>query len=110
MPLFMYRWAFKDATIKGLAENPQDREPPARAVIEAFGGKLHSYYFMLGDYDGFGVAEFPDTLSATACSMRITSSGAFAKFETHALISPTEAKAAMQKVKDVAAGYRVPGS
>lgn len=109
MPHYMYRWAFKDTTTRSLTETPVDREPHARQVIEAFGGKMLSYYFMLGEYDGFGVAEFPDTASAAACSMRITSSGSFAKFETHALLTTAEAKAAMQKVKDTKVDYRAPG-
>ena len=39
------------ATVKAMTDRPQDREPPARELIESFGGKMHHYYFMLGEYD-----------------------------------------------------------
>ena len=48
MPLYELRWMFKDAAVKAMTDRPQDREPPARELIESFGGKMHHYYFMLG--------------------------------------------------------------
>ena len=81
---------------------------PARQVIEGFGGRLLCYFFMLGRRDGVAIAEFPDNESAVACSMRVASSGAFAAFETHALLTSVEAQQAMQKVKSTAAAYWPP--
>ncbi|WP_372617175.1 GYD domain-containing protein [Falsiroseomonas sp.] len=111
MPHFMLRWSFKDSTIKALTDKPQDREAAARQVVEAFGGKLVCYYFVLGEYDGLGICEFPDSISAAALSMRLGSTGVFSRVETHALLTTTEAQRAMQQVKDAGAGsYRPPGS
>ena len=45
----------------------------------------------LGDYDGLGICEFPDTVSVAACSMKAASTGAFARFETTALLTAGEA-------------------
>jgi uncharacterized protein with GYD domain len=101
---------FTDATIKAMAEKPRDRDPPARELIERFGGKLLHNYFMLGEYDGLAIVEFPDNASAAACSMRASASGAFARFETRALVSAQEAQRAMQMVKDRAVAYRAPGA
>jgi uncharacterized protein with GYD domain len=67
---------FKQAIVKAMTERPQDREPPARKLIESFGGRMHHYYFMLGEYDGLAIVEFPDNASATATSMRASTSGA----------------------------------
>jgi uncharacterized protein with GYD domain len=107
MPLYELRWMFKDATIKAMTDRPQDREPPARELIEGFGGRLHHYYFMLGEYDGLAIVEFPDNASAAATSMRASASGAFARFETYPLMTAQEAQRAMQMVKDSKVGYRV---
>jgi uncharacterized protein with GYD domain len=105
----MFRFAFKDNAIKALTETPQDRQAAAQQLIESFGGKMVSYYFALGEYDGFVVSEFPDTISAAAASLRVASSGNFTRFETHALLTPAEAMRAMQKVKDAGTGnYRPP--
>lgn len=108
MPHYLFQWSFTAAQAKAMGDNPQDREPPARQVIEAFGGRMHCYFFMLGKRDGMCVAEFPDTESATACSMRVAASNAFSAFETHVLMTSAEAQRAMQKVKTAAYGYRPP--
>jgi uncharacterized protein with GYD domain len=109
MPLYELRWMFKDAAIKGMTERPQDREPPARDLIEGFGGRLHHYYFMLGEYDGLAIVEFPSNEAAAATSMRASASGAFTRFETHPLMTTQEAMRAMEMVRDNKAAYRAPG-
>ena len=110
MPLYEMRWMFKDAALKSMTDKPQDREAPARELIEGFGGKLHHYYQMLGEYDGLAIVEFPDNASAAATSMRASASGAFARFETHPLMTTQEAQRAMQMVKDRAVAYRAPNA
>ncbi len=74
-----------------MTERPQDREAPAREPIESFGGKMHHYNFILGEYDGLAIIEFPDNAAAAATSMRASVSGAFARFETHPLLTTTVA-------------------
>ena len=110
MPLYEMRWMFKDAALKSMTDKPQDREAPARELIEGFGGRLHHYYFTLGEYDGLAIVEFPDNAAAAATSMRGSASGAFARFETHPLLTAQEAQRAMQMVKDTTAGYRAPNA
>src|SRR5260370_12491026 len=110
MPTLEMRWMFKDTSIKAMTDNPQDRESAARQLVEGFGGKLLCYYFMLGEYDGVAIVEFPDNESAAATSMRVTSTGAFLRFETHALMSAAEAQRAMAKAKSAAVAYKPPGA
>ncbi len=110
MPLYELRWMFKDAAVKAMTERPQDREPHVRELIGGFGGRMHHYYFMLGEYDGLAIVEFPDNASAAATSMRASASGAFARFETHPLMTTQEAQRAMQMVKDRGVAYRAPNA
>lgn len=110
MSHFMLRWQFKDATAKALVETPQDRTGPAKALIEAFGGRMHAYYFALGECDGIAICEFPDNGAALACSMRAASTGAFARFETTPLLTAQEAEAAMQRAKTTTVAYRAPNA
>jgi uncharacterized protein with GYD domain len=79
-------------------------------LIEGFGGRMHHYYFMLGEYEGLAIVEFPDNAAAAATSMRASASGAFARFETHPLLTTQEAQRAMQLVKDRAVAYRAPNA
>jgi len=110
MSHYLIRWQLKDTTAKVLVDKPQDRTAPARSLIEGFGGKMHCYYFALGEYDGLGICEFPDNISAVACSMKATATGAFARFETTALLTATEAEAAMKKAKEAKVDYRAPNA
>ena len=45
---------------------PEDRAKAARAVIEGAGGRLETFYWMFGDYDGFVIYEVPDARTAGA--------------------------------------------
>jgi uncharacterized protein with GYD domain len=110
MSHYLLRWQFKDTTAKTLVDNPQDRTAPARMLIEGFGGKLLSYYFAFGEYDGIGICEFPDSVSVAACSMRAASTGAFARFDTTALLTAAEAESAMRRAKETNVNYRAPNA
>ncbi|HYZ61200.1 MAG TPA: GYD domain-containing protein [Acetobacteraceae bacterium] len=110
MAHFMLRWQFTTEAVKALVNNPQDRTGPATALIEGFGGKLLSYHFALGEYDGFGVCEFPDTVAIVACSMKAASTGAFAKFESTPLLTAAEGQDAMRRAKEANVNYRAPNA
>jgi uncharacterized protein with GYD domain len=111
MAHFLVRWRFNESSAKALVANPQDRTGTARTLVEAFGGKLHHYYFAFGDYDGVGICEFPDNTAAAACSMAASATGAFARFETTALLTGKEAEAAMKRAHETkTTGYRPPNA
>ena len=110
MAHYLLRWQFKDATARFMVEKPQDRTRPATDLVEGFGGKLLCYYFALGEYDGLGICEFPDHVSVAACSMKAASTGAFARFETMALLTAPEAETAMKQAKDAKVDYRAPNA
>jgi uncharacterized protein with GYD domain len=110
MGYFMLRWQLTDNTAKTLIGKPQDRTRPAKALIEGFGGKLHSYFFCLGEYDGLGICEFPDNVSVVACSMHASSTGAFSRFETTVLLTAKEAEAAMKQAHDAKINYKPPNA
>jgi uncharacterized protein with GYD domain len=110
MPHYLLRWQFKDSTAKHLVEHPQDRTGPAKALIEGFGGNLLSYYFVLGEYDGIAIVNFPDNVSVSACSMNAASSGAFSRFETTGLLTAKEAEEAMKKAKTTKTAWKAPNA
>ncbi len=109
MPLYGRRWMSKDAASNMMAGRSQHGEAPARELVEGCGGRMHRCS-MLGEYDGITIVEFPDDGAAAAASMRASASGAFARFETHPLMTAQEAQRAMQMVKDRAVAYRAPNA
>ena len=110
MPLYELRRMFKDAATKAKTDRPQDREPPARELIEEFGGKMLHCYSMLGEYDESAAVEFPYNASAALTSMQASASGASARFDTHPLMTDKEAQRAMQMIKDGKMSSRAPNA
>jgi uncharacterized protein with GYD domain len=101
------------ATLAAHRQHRQDTHRQAaglHAAGEGFGGKLHSYVFCLGEYDGLGICEFPDYVSVVACSMHASSTGAFSRFETTVLLTAKEAEAAMKQAHDAKINYKPPNA
>ena len=110
MAHYLLRWQFSTDSAKRLLDKPQDRTNAAKALVEGFGGKLHSYYFALGEYDGIAICELADNTAATAVSLVASSTGAFSRFETTALLTGEEAKAAMDNAKAHQKIYKPPNT
>src|SRR5262245_43895941 len=104
----MTQWTYKDRQIQALVDNPHDRYEVIRKLFEAFGGKLHQFYFAFGDYYGVLFAEFPDNTAATACLLTVAKSGAVDQLKTTVLISPKEALKAMKQASETKSGYTPP--
>ena len=108
MSFYMFQFSYKDTALKVLVDHPQDRSEAAARVIEAHGGKLHSFFFAFGDYDGVAISEFPDNESVTAAVLTVAASGAVASIKTTVLITPEEAVGAMRRAGSVESGYAAP--
>ncbi len=110
MSHFLIRWQYSDASAKALVAKPHDRTGAAKALVEGFGGKLHSFYLALGDYDGIAICEFPDHKSVAACSMSAASSGGYTRFETTTLLTAHEGEAAMKQAHETKTGFKAPNA
>lgn len=95
MPFFMHQWKYKDHEVRAMLEHEQNRQHVVSLAVEAFGGKLHQFYFCFGSYDGVAISEFPHSEAALACVMTITGQGGLARCETTALFSVEEGMGAM---------------
>jgi uncharacterized protein with GYD domain len=90
MPMYLHQWRYgqgEDAARKMLTER-QERVDEARASAEAFGGRLHHFFFCLGEYDGLAITEFPSEEHALACLMARCTGGRVASFRSTPLIDP----------------------
>jgi uncharacterized protein with GYD domain len=97
MVLSMIQFSYKSETVGKLINNPEDRSIAVKKLIEKLGGKMHSFYYSYGDYDGLIIAEMPDNVSQLATVMTAFSGGGTAKLKTTILFSVEEAMAAMKK-------------
>jgi uncharacterized protein with GYD domain len=108
MPHFLIRWQYSNASAKALVGKPHDRTGAAKALVEGFGGTLHSFYFALGEFDGIAICEFADATTVAACAMAAASSGGFSRFETTTLLTAQEAEAAMRQAHETKTGFSAP--
>ena len=61
MPFYLFQWQYKDPAMKAMMETPQDRPAELRKAVEAFGGRLHQFFFAFGEYDGVSIVSSPTT-------------------------------------------------
>jgi uncharacterized protein with GYD domain len=104
---YMILFGLTGEAIKGFVAKPSDRAAVVRELVESLGGSLESYYWMFGQYDGAAVVALPDSHTAAAVSLAVTSSGAFARFETHELIEASDLDAIAERARGIV--YQPPG-
>ena len=108
MSKFAIIGGYTQQSMAAMVKNPGDRSAAARDVIESLGGKLESFYWMLGEDDFLAIFDAPDDVTAAAGAVAVSSSGALRNVRTIKLITMDEAKKLMKKAQ--AAVYRTPGS
>ena len=101
MAFYLYQVTYNAAASKAMIDHPHSREDAARKAAESLGGKLHAFYFAFGAFDAVLICEFPDNVSAAACSMAVGSRGTLSRFETTVLMSTAESIEAMKKAKTI---------
>jgi uncharacterized protein with GYD domain len=103
-------FTLKGETIARGMENPTDRSVAVSKLTDAAGGKLEAYYWMMGDYDGFAIIEMPDSATAAAVSLAVSSTGVFGHIATHELFDAKEVVGLLGKAKGLRGSYSPPGS
>ena len=109
MATYLALFTYEKAAWRDMVRQPEDREAAARAVIDAAGGSLLAFYWMLGDHDGLAIYEAADATGAAAVAAAVLSSGRIRDVRTNALLAAPEALGALQRAGAVAAAYRPPG-
>ena len=107
MPHYLLRASYTADGAKGLlAEGGSSRIAQATALMESLGGRIECLYFAFGADDIVGIAEMPDSASAAAASLTVSSTG-MASVTLTPLMTPEELAAASEKAGG--ANYRPPG-
>ncbi|HYZ64680.1 MAG TPA: GYD domain-containing protein [Acetobacteraceae bacterium] len=110
MAHFMFRWRLRDEAVSGLVRNPQDRTAPARQMIASFGGRMLSFFYTFGEFDGFAICEMPDEHAAVALAMASRATQRFEDFQMLTLFTPEEAERMMQRAHTADPSYVPPGN
>ncbi len=107
MPHYMLQFAYSPDAWAALIRKPEDRSAAVEVVARGAGGRLLSFYYHFGEYDGTAIAELPDDTAANAVAVAVLASGAIRSTKTTRLFSPKEAVEAFGKAGKIA--YRPPG-
>lgn len=107
MSLYLTRFSYTSETWARLAKHPEDRREAARAYIESVGGKLHGFWYALGEYDGYTLWEAPSNVAMAAVALALSAGGAMSRCDTTALLSVEETLQALGRVESIR--YRQPG-
>ena len=97
-----------------MVANPSNRAEAVGKLIEAFGGKLISYYLLMnGDIDFIIVSDIPDDKIADVAlvnAMLVRASGAIETISTVPAVRAEDAMTQMQKAQKMATAmaYRAP--
>ena len=110
MAKFALFFTLKGDAVAGLMERPSDRAAVVSSALDAVGGRLEAYYWMLGPYDGFVIIDVPDSAAAAAVSLAVGSTDALAHLETHELFGADQVGSLLEKAQAVRASYRPPGA
>jgi uncharacterized protein with GYD domain len=109
MPHYIAFFTYAKSAWRGMVEHPEDREEAARKVIEAAGGRLLSFYWMLSDHDGFSIFEAADAVAAAAVSAAVSASGRISDVKTVRLLDKGEVRRSLEAAKVIATVYEPPG-
>jgi uncharacterized protein with GYD domain len=89
-----------------MIKRPQDRREVIKKLVGQLGGTLVGSWLSGGEYDAVLVIDGPDNVGAAACSIAVTSTGAFKAFKTTPLLSAEEGMAALKKAGKI--NYKPP--
>ena len=109
MPRFIVTGNYTASAMKGMVENPSDREAAARAVIEAAGGTLETFYLTTGDNDFSIKVTIDDAADLIAGLMATGASGAVSNLRTIRAFTSDEFTAMQKRAGEIAKAYTAPG-
>ena len=107
MAKYLVLFTFKGETLRSFMKKPSDRAAVVGEAAESVGGRLESYYWMLGQYDGLAILDLPDSSAAARLAMTVSSTGAFTHLETHELFSAEQVLTLLKGADSVE--YAAPG-
>lgn len=109
MPKYVTLFTYTSESWARMMQAPGDRTAVVRQLAAALGGSVDCLYWMFGAHDGLAIIDAPDTVSAAAVSITVSSSGAFRSVETHELLNQDQLNEALSRSKDATQAYRRPG-
>ena len=113
MGLYCLRAQYTPDAIKAIISSGENREDAVRKAVTSVGGKLHGFYGIYGDRDGYHLMVIIETPSNAEYIVTVVSAvmgGAIAKWTTNVLYTADELVAASKMVNSSKVDYRPPSA
>jgi uncharacterized protein with GYD domain len=110
MPTYVTFFTYTAEAWAGMVDDPPDRAEATAQAIAAAGGRLISFYWMLGNDDGFAVYEMPDEIAAAGLSAAVARTGRLERSRTFQVLDVDAGRQAVERARELARAYRPPGA
>jgi uncharacterized protein with GYD domain len=107
MPMYATMFQYQAAALKLMVERPEDRGAVVNRAAESLGGRVVSYYWSVGNFDGLVILDLPDGTAAAAVQLVMEGTGAVRHVETHEIFPADELPELLQQTARVR--YSPPG-
>lgn len=108
MARYIVTGSYTAAAMRGMLAKPSDREAAARALTQAGGGTLESFFLTTGDHD-FSMLVQSDNLSDLLAALMVAgASGAVSGLKTVQAFTSAEFMAAQKRAGEMAPKYSSP--
>lgn len=97
MAHYMFQFTYTPEAWATLSKNPQDRTEAVRGLVEQYGGRLLTFYYCFGEYDGVILLEAPDDLAAAAVAVAGITAGHLKVHQTTKLLTAEEGMEVMRR-------------
>jgi len=107
MALYMTQFSYTPEAWAALARNPEDRSAAISALSESMGGRLVSFYYSFGEYDGVAIHEAPDESTVTTIMLAVNAAGHMKTTKTTLLVTVEDTLDSLRKAGEIT--FRGPG-
>jgi len=109
MTLCITQGRYTSEAVRGMVAKPEDRSEEVGKLIAAAGGKLHAFYYTLGEYDFMLIAEGPSERDVVASLLVAAATGTVTDLKTTVVIGAADMKQCFVKAGSIAGKYRPAG-
>lgn len=108
MAMYIITGNYTGDAVRGMLQDPSDREAAVRPLVEAAGGKLVSLLITTGETDLSMVVETDDAEGLMAALMVAGASGSVSNLKTVQAFTSAEFLAAQKRAQTIASNYASP--
>ena len=109
MSVYITQGRYTQQALKGMVENPEDRQAEVKALFRRGGGKMLSYYMTFGEHDFLIIAEMPDEAAMLSVLAVAAAGGGVTDLKTTLAMTTARAKEALASAHDAAGKFHSAG-